>query len=41
MATGGLAALSLRGAFIFDGVLAWMAAALLLVAARELINRRL
>ena len=41
MATGGLAALSLRGAFIFDGVLAWMAAGLLLLAARELINRRL
>jgi DHA1 family multidrug resistance protein-like MFS transporter len=41
MATGGLAALSLPGAFLFDGVLAWMAAALLLLAARELINRRL
>jgi MFS transporter, DHA1 family, multidrug resistance protein len=40
LATGGLAALSLRGAFVFDGALAWMAAALLLFAARDLLNRR-
>jgi MFS transporter, DHA1 family, multidrug resistance protein len=41
LATGGLAALSLRGAFVFDGALAWVAAALLLVATRELLTRRL
>jgi MFS family permease len=40
LATGGLAALSLSGAFVFDGALAWVAAALLLFAARDLINRR-
>ena len=41
VATGGLAALSLSGAFLFDGALAWVAAALLLLAARDLIHRRL
>ena len=41
LATGGLAALSLGGAFILDGVLAWVAAALLLIAARDLLGRRL
>ena len=41
LATGGLAALSLPGAFVFDGALAWAAAALLLFAARDLLNRRL
>ncbi len=41
LATGGLAALSLTGAFVFDGALAWVAAALLLFAARDLISRRL
>jgi DHA1 family multidrug resistance protein-like MFS transporter len=41
VATGGLAALSLSGAFLFDGALAWIAAALLLLAARDLIHRRL
>lgn len=40
LATGGLAALSLPGAFLFDGALAWVAAALLLLAARDLIGRR-
>jgi len=41
VATGGLAALSLSGAFLFDGALAWVAAALLLLAARDLVHRRL
>ena len=41
LATGGLAALSLAGAFILDGALAWVAAALLLIAARDLLGRRL
>ena len=41
LATGGLAALSLPGAFVFDGALAWVAAALLLLAARDLLGRRL
>ena len=41
LATGGLAALSLRGAFLLDGVLAWAAAALLLLAARSLLTRPL
>jgi hypothetical protein len=40
LATGGLAALSLPGAFVFDGALAWVAA-LLLFAVRDLVNRRL
>jgi len=40
LATGGLAALSLPGAFVFDGVLAWAAAALLLLTARDLLGRR-
>jgi len=39
LATGGLAALSLPGAFVFDGALAWVAAALLLFAARDLVSR--
>jgi DHA1 family multidrug resistance protein-like MFS transporter len=41
LATGGLAALSLPGAFLFDGALAWLAGALLLLSARELVHRRL
>jgi len=41
VATGGLAALSLPGAFLVDGALAWMAAALLLVVGRDLVGRRL
>jgi len=41
LATGGLAALSLPGAFVFDGALAWVAAALLLFVARDLVSRRL
>lgn len=41
VATGGLAALNLSGAFLFDGALAWFAAALLLLAARDLVHRRL
>jgi MFS transporter, DHA1 family, multidrug resistance protein len=41
LATGGLAALSLGGAFILDGALAWVAAALLLIAAHDLLGRRL
>jgi MFS transporter, DHA1 family, multidrug resistance protein len=41
LATGGLAALSLPGAFVFDGALAWVAAALLLFAGRDLVGRRL
>jgi DHA1 family multidrug resistance protein-like MFS transporter len=39
LATGGLAALSLPGAFLFVGGLAWVAAALLLLAARDLLGR--
>jgi MFS transporter, DHA1 family, multidrug resistance protein len=39
LATGGLAALSLPGAFVFDGALAWVAAALLMFAARDLVSR--
>jgi DHA1 family multidrug resistance protein-like MFS transporter len=41
LATGGLAALTLPGAFVLDGALAWVAAALLLFAARDLVTRRL
>jgi len=41
IATGALAALSLRGAFLIDGVLAWIAAALILLVARDLLTRRL
>jgi MFS family permease len=41
LVTGGLAALSLRGAFVFDGALAWVAAALLLFATGDLLTRRL
>src|SRR2546425_8615099 len=37
---GALAAVSLPGAFVFDGVLAWVAAALLLFGARGLRSRR-
>jgi DHA1 family multidrug resistance protein-like MFS transporter len=39
LATGGLAALSLPGAFLVDGGLAWLAALLLLLVARDLISR--
>jgi hypothetical protein len=38
--TGALAAVSLSGAFVVDGVLAWLAAGLLLLGARGLLNRR-
>ena len=37
---GALAAISLPGAFIFDWALAWLAAALLIFAARDLLSRR-
>ncbi len=40
LATGALAALSLRGAFVAEGVLAWVAAALLYFAAREFLTRQ-
>lgn len=40
LATGTLAALSLSGAFFFDGALAWIAAGLLFVTARAAITRR-
>ena len=36
LASGGLAALSLPGAFLLDGALAWLAAALLLTGGRRL-----
>ena len=36
LASGGLAALSLAGAFLLDGALAWLAAAVLLIGARRL-----
>ena len=36
LASGGLAALSLPGAFLLDGALAWLAAGLLLIGARHL-----
>lgn len=38
LVTGGLAAWSLAGAFVVDAALAWLAAALLLVGARELLS---
>src|SRR5438552_16961147 len=40
LVTGGLAAVSLSGAYVFDGVLAWLAAALLAFGARGLRTRR-
>ncbi len=40
LATGGLAALSLPGAFLFDGALAGVAAGMLLIGARDLLTRR-
>jgi DHA1 family multidrug resistance protein-like MFS transporter len=40
LVTGALAAVSLSGAFVVDGVLAWLAAGLLLLGARGLLNRR-
>ena len=40
LVTGALAALSLRGAFLVDGALAWVAAALLALLARDLLTRR-
>lgn len=40
LVTGGLAAVSLPGAYVFDGVLAWLAAALLAFGARGLRTRR-
>jgi DHA1 family multidrug resistance protein-like MFS transporter len=36
LASGGLAALSLAGAFLLDGALAWLAAAVLVIGARRL-----
>jgi DHA1 family multidrug resistance protein-like MFS transporter len=39
LATGALAAVSLPGAFLFDGGLAWVAVALLAFGARELLSR--
>jgi MFS family permease len=36
LASGGLAALSLAGAFLLDGALAWLAAAILLIGASRL-----
>src|SRR5207249_4251735 len=41
LASGALAAVSIPGAFLFDGALAWIAAALLLFGARGLRSRRL
>src|SRR5207249_3484076 len=41
LASGALAAVSIPGAFVFDGALAWVAAALLLFGARGLRSRRL
>ena len=38
--TGALAATSLTNAFVMDAVLAWLAAALIVVAARDLVSRR-
>ena len=40
LATGALAAVSLPGAFLFDGVLAWVAGGLLFFGARGLLARR-
>jgi MFS transporter, DHA1 family, multidrug resistance protein len=40
LVTGALAAVSLTGAYVFDGVLAWLAAALLAFGARNLRTRR-
>ena len=40
LVTGALAAVSLTGAYVFDGVLAWLAAALLAFGARGLRTRR-
>jgi DHA1 family multidrug resistance protein-like MFS transporter len=40
LATGALAAVSIPGAFVFDGVLAWVAAAILMFGARGLRARR-
>ena len=40
LATGALAAVSLPGAFVLNGVMAWVAAALLFFGARGLLSRR-
>ena len=40
LATGALAAVSLPGAFLFDGALAWVAGGLLFFGARGLLARR-
>jgi MFS family permease len=40
LATGGLAAVSLPGAFVFDGVVAWTGAVLLALGARALLSRQ-
>jgi DHA1 family multidrug resistance protein-like MFS transporter len=38
--TGALAAVTLRGAYVLDGALAWLGALILLFAARDLLRRR-
>lgn len=40
LVTGALAAVSLPGAFVFSGALAWVAAGLLFLGAREMLSRR-
>jgi MFS family permease len=40
LVTGAIAAVSLPGAFLFTGALAWAGAGLMLVAARDLLGRR-
>ena len=40
LVSGGLAAVSLPGAFVLDGALAWLGALILLFAARDLLRRR-
>jgi MFS family permease len=40
LVTGALAAVNLRSAFLVNGALAWIAAAILFIAARELLHRQ-
>jgi len=40
LVTGALAAISLPGAFVFSGAIAWLAAGLLVFGARDLLSRR-
>ena len=40
LATGALAAVSLPGAFVLSGIMAWVAAALLFFGGRGLLSRR-